>query len=86
MCFPFFLLELEILSPHFSLYLTRNFIFQLPLQLEVIMRLSFLFSSFSFFFFAKRMRVEVTYAISELIPQKEMDSSLLHHQYGHSSS
>lgn len=32
------------------------------------------------------MRVEVTYAISELIPQKEMDSSLLHHQYGHSSS
>lgn len=66
--------------PHFSLYPARNFIFQLPLQLEVITRLSF------FFFFAKGMRVEVTCAISELVPQKQVDSSLLHHQYGHSSS
>ena len=32
------------------------------------------------------MRVEVTCAISELVPQKEMDCSLLHHQYGHGIS
>lgn len=41
------------------------------------------FFLFFFFFFAKRMRVEVTYAIF-WINSSKVDSSLLHHQYGHS--